>query len=54
MNCEVSYLQNSGVPCRNVWSRISLTVADKNALRSSERRILRKIFDLNGTEVNGE
>jgi hypothetical protein len=32
----------------------SLTVANDNALRYSETRILRKIFDLYGIEVNGE
>jgi hypothetical protein len=32
----------------------SLTVVEENALRSSERRILRKICDLYGIEVNGE
>jgi len=32
----------------------ALTVADKNALRSPERRILRNIFDLYGIEVNGD
>jgi hypothetical protein len=32
----------------------SLTAADENALRYSETRILRKIFDLYVMEVNGE
>jgi hypothetical protein len=32
----------------------SLTVADENALRSFERRILRKFLGLHGTEMNGK